>query len=75
MYVFALKSGKEFSCSDLNSITGTIWVELIDWDGTDKRQFKGTEIPAWVSERISKKVALKTQIKPEQSLYMSADSD
>jgi hypothetical protein len=54
MYVFALKSGKEFSCSDLNSITGTIWVELIDWDKTDRKQFKD-DIPAWVNEKLGQK--------------------
>ena len=54
MYVFALKSGKEFSCSDLNSITGTIWVELIDWETTDKRQFN-EYAPAWVKEKLASK--------------------
>ena len=54
MYVLTLKSGNEFCCDDLNKITATVWVELIDWDATDKVQFKG-DIPSWVNEKLSKK--------------------
>ena len=75
MYKLELKSGKFFETNDLNSITATIWVELIDWERVDKTQFEGITIPQWVSDRLWKKMALKGQIKPEESLYTATDSD
>jgi hypothetical protein len=48
MYEFILKSGRSLGTDKLESLKGTIWVVMIDWARTDKRQFKAGELPAWI---------------------------
>jgi hypothetical protein len=48
-FEFVLKSGKSLGADKLESLKGTIWVDLIDWDRTRISQFKGMKIPEWIS--------------------------
>jgi hypothetical protein len=52
MFEFILKSGRSLGSDKLESLKGTIWVDMIDWERTDKRQFKGMKIPRFISANL-----------------------